>query len=186
MVNIISSLLIRLQELGKAIYLSCNVSAMFVLCLYAYVVNDVTLWHQSQRHHIILELLLFSSYWLILLVWVCFSLYCFLVFAPEIFHPTSLASRLVLLFFSLPDPDILTRFVLFSHFSPPPTSPQYVVPQATALSWHIELFVFPLTSVDAHFSSFALLFCFLPWVKWVWLFARNSKILPKASLWLRL
>ncbi len=72
------------------------------------MVTHVTFWHQSPRQHIILELMCmrfppppfsFSSCWLIFLVWVCFSLYCFLVFTPEISHPTSLASRLV---FSLP------------------------------------------------------------------------------------
>lgn len=73
---------------------------------------------------------------LILLVWVCFSLYCFLVFSLEISHPASLASRLVTMLFSPPH---LDTFLSLSSCGAASSC----------------LF---LTSAQAHFSFFALLF----------------------------
>lgn len=90
---------------------------------------------------------------LILLVWVCFSLYCFLVFSLEISHPASLASRLVTMLFSPPH---LDTFLSLSSCGAASSC----------------LF---LTSAQAHFSFFALLFLGL------FVFSLKVKMMPEIS-----
>lgn len=155
-----------------SVILSCSVCEIVVL---------TTIKSQNWQ---CMRCLFFSLYLnlFIFLVWVCVSLYCFLVFTLEISHPTSMASRLVFALFCLslccwnPFTAFFSRFSPFVSFHLVPLHSVWSCKQFPCLSWHIDLFVFCLTPVHAQFSSFAfLLFHLSTRVQseiWDWLFAR--------------